>query len=148
MNQTDLHELLNRTDEYLLESKKWLEHSYSVCSGIGMKNTYTLEEMEAFEALSSRFARASDILIQQMLRTINMIELEPGGSVIDRLNKAEQRGYIRSASDLRMVREIRNTIVHEYQKEDIIQLFHDILKTTPDLLEAIEMTHADSRRNI
>lgn len=142
MNQAEKLAILIQTDTYLLESKKWLSHSYNICSGIGKKNHYSIEEMDAFEALSSRFARASDILIQQMLRTISLIELEPDGSVLDRINRAEKQGFIHSAQDLKNIREIRNAIVHEYQQDDIIQLFHDILEYTPTLLETIESTLA------
>lgn len=141
MSRSDILSLLVQNDKYLLESKEWLLHSYEICSAIGVKSVYSVEEMDAFEALSSRFARSSDILIQQMFRTINMVELEPGGSVLDRINRAEKHGYIESANNLRKVREIRNTIVHEYQQNEIIQLFHDLLEATPMLLESIESTH-------
>ncbi len=67
MNQTDARDLLIQTDSYLQESKEWLLHSYQICSGIGKKSAYSIEEMDTFEALSSRFAHSSDILIQQML---------------------------------------------------------------------------------
>lgn len=141
MNRTDALDLLIQTDTYLQESKEWLLHSYQICSGIGKKSAYSIEEMDAFEALSSRFARSSDILIQQMFRTIGVVELEPGGSVLDRINRAEKMGYIESAHEVRTIREIRNTIVNEYQHSEIIQLFHDLLDTTPTLLESIESTH-------
>jgi len=141
MNQTDALDLLIQTDTYLQESKEWLLHSYQICSKIGKKSAYSIEEMDAFESLSSRFARSSDILIQQMFRTIGMVELEPGGSVLDRINRAEKMGYIESAHEVRTIREIRNTIVNEYQHSEIIQLFHDLLDTTPILLESIESTH-------
>ena len=141
MNQTDALDLLIQTDTYLQESKEWLLHSYQICSKIGKKSTYSIVEMDAFEVLSSRFARSSDILIQQMFRTIGMVELEPGGSVLDRINRAEKMGYIESAHEVRTIREIRNTIVNEYQHSEIIQLFHDLLDTTPTLLESIESTH-------
>lgn len=148
MKQSDLIPLLIQTDAYLQESREWLLHSYQICSAIGKKKTYSIEEMDAFEALSSRFARSSDIFMQQMFRTINMIELEPGGSTLDRINRAEKTGCIESAYDLRTIREIRNTIVHEYRHNEIIQLFHDLLDATPLLLESIDSTHTYISRYI
>ncbi len=71
-----------------------------------------------------------------------MIELEPGGTILDRINRAEKLGYINSAKDMKRIREIRNTIVHEYNQKDVIRLFHDILDETPILIESIEMTHS------
>lgn len=142
MNLGEIKEILTQNDEFLLKSKTWLVHSYEICNQIGKKTDYSLDEMDAFEALNSRFARASDLLIHQMFRTIQMIELEPGGTILDRINRAEKLGYINSAEDMKRIREIRNTIVHEYNQKDVIRLFHDILDETPILIESIEMTHS------
>lgn len=37
--------------------------SYALCSPIGVKETYSDTELDDLEALTSRFSRASDILI-------------------------------------------------------------------------------------
>lgn len=39
-----------------------LQYSYEKCSRIGIKTGFTYEELESFEALTSRFARLSDII--------------------------------------------------------------------------------------
>lgn len=39
-----------------------------------------------------------------MFRTIGVVELEPGGGVLDRINRPEKMGYIESAHDVRTIR--------------------------------------------
>ena len=43
-----------------------LTYSYDTLS-IGIKEEYTFDELDKFEALTSRFARTSDMLIQRYL---------------------------------------------------------------------------------
>lgn len=129
-----LSQVLIMTDQ----SKKWLERSYNICMGIGVKETYTDDELDDLEALSGRFSRASDILIQQVYRTIDEVELESGGSVLDRLNRAEKRGIIDSVREVREIRELRNSISHEYEFEGLIEIFHDTLSLTPRLIHLID----------
>ena len=64
--------------------------------------------------MTSRFARLSDIIIQKLLRGLDRYELEPSGSTIDVINRAERRGLIDSAGCWRDLRELRNEIAHEY----------------------------------
>jgi len=119
-------------------AKNWLLRSYEICRPIGIKESYSDEEFDALEALTSRFSRSSDILIQQVYRTIDEVELEPGGTVLDRLNRAEKRGLIDSVQEVRVIRELRNSISHEYEFEDLIVVFHDTLRLTPDLIGLID----------
>lgn len=117
---------------------RWLMRSYALCSPIGLKENYSDTELDDLEALTSRFSRASDILIQHVYRTIDEIELESGGTVLDRLNRAEKRGIIDSVQQVRSIRVLRNNIAHEYVLEDLIEVFHTTLAMTPVLLDHIE----------
>lgn len=119
-------------------AKNWLVRSYEICKPIGIKERYSDKEFDALEALTSRFSHCSDILIQQVYRTIDEVELEHGGTVLDRLNRAEKRGLIDSVQEVRTIRELRNSISHEYEFEDLIAVFHDTLRLTPDLIGLID----------
>lgn len=123
----------------LLEnSNNMLKYSYMKCIEIGVKDSYTLEELDKFEALTSRFARTSDILIQKIFRLIDILELETQGSVIDRINRAEKRGLISSAEIFKQIRRLRNHIAHEYVPTAIEEIFKEVLKLTPYLIECVD----------
>src|SRR5206468_1514016 len=74
----------------------------------------TAGEKESCEALTSRFARLCDFLFQRVFRTIDIIELQDEGTGIDRLNRMEKRGVIPSAQAWRSLRDLRNSIAHDY----------------------------------
>ena len=65
-----------------------------------------MEEHDALEVLASRFARASDLLVQRAFRGIDRAELEDPGSVLDVLARAEKRGLIESVERFRLIREV------------------------------------------
>ncbi len=131
-------ELLQELLEIMEKARDILEYSYRICSDIATKNTYSNEELDKFEALTSRFARLSDILIQRVLRLIETLELESPGTVRDRLNRAEKWGIIDNAEDFFSIRELRNSIAHEYLPEAINQIYREVLKYTPNLFKTSE----------
>ena len=69
----DEMELFARELKLLDEANKMLVYSYEACQEIGIKESYTLEELDKFEALTSRFARTSDMLIQRIFRLIDAL---------------------------------------------------------------------------
>ena len=117
-----------------------LKYSYETCSNIGIKEEYTFDELDRFEALTSRFSRASDILIQKVFRLIDIIELEGKGTVIDRINRAEKRNIIENAEKLKKIRRLRNDIAHEYLPEVVSEIFKEVLGMTATLIGDIEKT--------
>ncbi|NMA83241.1 MAG: hypothetical protein GX962_05185 [Epulopiscium sp.] len=131
-------ELLQEELRLLQDAKKILEYSYHECQRIGIKESYTFEELDKFEALTSRFARTSDVLIQKTFRLIDRIELESPGSVIDRIHRAERRSLISSADLFKEIRRIRNDIDHEYIPGIIELIFEKVLQLTPQLIDSIE----------
>ncbi len=96
------------------------------------------EDLVHLDAITSRFARLADILIQKVFRAIDAIELTDEGTLIDRLNRAEQRGIIDSAEGWRNIRELRNQIAHEYVLEDLHSLFEDVIQFTPLVLKCVD----------
>ena len=89
--------------------------SFSKCNKVNMTEGLTDNEMESLEALTSRFSRLSDILIQKVFRAIDIFDLDDEGTVRDRINRAEKKGYIDSADVFIDIRILRNEISHEYK---------------------------------
>lgn len=124
--------------KFLEESGAALRYSYEVCCQIGIKKEYSLDELDRFEALTSRFARTSDLIVQKLFRLIDILELEQPGSIIDRINNAERRGIISSSETFKQIRILRNQISHEYLPEELKEIFTIVLEFTPVLLETIK----------
>ncbi len=116
----------------------WLRRSYDACLRIGIRQTYTEEEFDAYENLSGRYARTVDVIISKVLRSIDAVELEDGGTLIDVVNRAEKRGLVASADLLRDRKDLRNDIVHEYETDDLRGLFRQVLEATPLLFSIAE----------
>ena len=91
----------------------------------------TMSERESCEALTSRFARLNDFLLQRVFRTLDQIELADEGTVLDRLQRAEARGLISSAERWRELRLLRNAIAHDYLIESADRVNSRIADRSP-----------------
>jgi len=138
VNNRDYQQLLRESLETLSESLRWLKRSCSICVEIGIKEEYLEEEFDAFETFTSRFARTVDIILQKVLRSIDRVELEDQGTLLDVLNRAHKRGLIDSVDEIRLIRELRNDIVHEYTSGKLADLFADVMSNVPKLLDVAE----------
>jgi uncharacterized protein YutE (UPF0331/DUF86 family) len=143
---SNYNELLS--DELLLvnDAAKALGLSYDRCKTAIKKGTRSIEDIERLEALTSRFARLSDILVQKIFRLIDSIELENEGTILDRINRAEKRGLITSADTFKNMRLLRNRIAHEYLKESLEDIFSKTFLFTPELLQCTELTRDFCRK--
>ena len=122
-----------------------LLYSVKKCKNIPLSDGLSYEELESYEALTSRFVRLSDIINQKVFRTIDSLDLDDEGTVRDRINRAEKKGLIKSADDFIDVRILRNEIAHEYKTETIYSIFIKVLELSVVLLESIDtiMSYAD-----
>ncbi len=136
--QTEL-ELMDKAGEYL-------RYSYERCQAIARQDSYTLEELERFESLTGRFARLSDLLIQKIFRLIDQFDLEESGTVRDRINRAEKKGLISNADEFVELRELRNSIAHEYDPAAMLTIFTDVMHYCPMLFDAIKRVHHYSKK--
>jgi hypothetical protein len=123
-------------------SADWVRYSYEQTATIAPKKDYTVDEFNMLENLTSRYARTTDMLVNKVLRSIDIVELEDTGTIIDIMNRAEKRGIVSSAELLRTIKDLRNNIAHEYKITEITGFFADVLKYTPVLLEIIQNTNA------
>jgi len=129
------------SDKQLLEKQLfWIDISYNECVMIGIKNEYSVDEFGRFETLCSRYSRGIDFLIRKMFRTLDEYEFENQGTLVDVVNNAHKRGLFESVEDLRIMKDIRNTIVHEYIEDALVDVFEDVLEYTGKLIKIMKTT--------
>jgi uncharacterized protein YutE (UPF0331/DUF86 family) len=117
------------------EALSWLKRSYEKSLRIQNKEQFTEDDLDALENLASRYAKACDLLIHKVFRSIDKVEFEDEGTLIDVANRAEKRELIDSVDELREMKDLRNQIVHEYISENLKGLFNDIMNFIPKLFE-------------
>ncbi len=137
--------LLQEELEHLAQAAAHLTFSQNRTNGIIQQENWTEEELERLESLTSRFARLSDLLIQKIMRLIDELELTPSGTVLDRIQRAEKRGWIESGRDLVEIRELRNLIAHEYAADKMPEIYQAVSLLTPKLLMIVPkiQSHAE-----
>jgi uncharacterized protein YutE (UPF0331/DUF86 family) len=131
---------LLRDRELLQKQMWWLEYSLNECMRIGIKSEYSVDEFGKFETLCSRYARSIDFLIRKIFRTIDAYEFETQGTLIDVVNHAHKRGLIESVDELRIMKDIRNTIVHEYIEDALADIFDEVLQYSKKLYTIMQTT--------
>ena len=144
----DVKESLRRELDELNRARDVLAYSFEKCAIAGVRVDLSNEELESFEALTSRFVRLSDIIIQKIFRYFDVLDLEDGGTVRDRINRAEKKGIIDNADAFVQIRLLRNEIAHEYKSESIYDIFKRVMAMTPQLMESVERIIAYSLRYI
>jgi hypothetical protein len=99
------------------------------------------EALERLESLTSRFARLADLLTQRLFRLIDDIELVGSSSLLDRIYRAEKRGWL-DAAQMIEIRELRNLIAHEYANDKMPEIFSAVATLAPPLLAIVpKVTH-------
>jgi uncharacterized protein YutE (UPF0331/DUF86 family) len=134
----DIRAILRENLDGMRKSLLWLKRSYAKCTRIGAKENYTEDEFDDFENLASRYARMLDVILNKVFRSIDAIELEDGGTLLDVVNRAEKRGIVDSAERVRDLKDLRNDIVHEYETDDLKSVFRQTLDATPELFDIAE----------
>ena len=145
-----LKDILDESIVLLKTSRTLFRHSMEACTAIGIKNDYSTGELDQFEALTARFARISDICTQKVMRTLFQLLREDCPTFLDRAATAEKIGMIKSADDLVVIRDLRNTIAHEYVLEALNDVFRTVLEYSPVLdgiIDAITL-YAESKKNL
>ena len=132
--------LLQENIQTLQKQIRWLEISYRQCQKIGIKEDYTIDEFGYFETLCSRFSRSIDFIIRKFLRTLDAYEFEDQGTLVDIVNRAHKRRLFEDIEEIRMMKDLRNSIVHEYIEDELTKLFSDVLDYTPRLLRFMQNT--------
>jgi len=132
----------------LQKQRDWLAFLLNECEQIGIKQSFSIEEFGKFETLCSRYARSIDFLIRKFYRTLDLFEFENSGTLIDVVNKAHKRGLLGDIDELRMMKDLRNTIVHEYIEEELQDIFDEVLEYSKKLLKIIDTSVEYAKRYI
>ncbi len=128
-------------DKQLLKKQLfWIEISYNKSREIGIKDQYSIDEFGHLETLCSRYARGIDFLIRKIFRTLDEYEFENQGTLVDVVNNAHKRGLFDSIENLRIMKDVRNTIVHEYIEDELVKVFADVFECTGELVKIIKAT--------
>ena len=122
---------------------KHLEYSLERCAELIGQSDLPPEKLERLESLTSRFARLADLLIQRIFRLIDEIELVGMGTVRDRIERADKRGWA-NASQLVKIRELRNMIAHEYAAEKMVEIYSVVYALATELLAIVPKVSKDA----
>ena len=128
---------LNEDIQRLQKAIKSFRKSFEICKGISIKDEFSFEEEESFDSLTSKFSRISDVYIQKVLKTALLLKREDWSSTIDMINKCEKISLINSAEDVLMIRDLRNSIVHEYAEDIIKEIYSDTLELSEKLINIV-----------
>ncbi|HUZ60528.1 MAG TPA: HepT-like ribonuclease domain-containing protein [Hanamia sp.] len=128
------------------EAARHLNISFERCSGFIDSKEYTEEQLIELEALTARFARLSDLLIQKIFKTIDKLDANSPGTVRDRIMQAEKKGLIEDADTLMEIRNVRNTIAHEYESIDLKEMFLFIFRHSSLLIGVLDNSKTYSTR--
>ena len=138
--------------DYQLLKKQlfWVQLSFDECSLIGIKKAYSVDEFGKFETLCGRYSRGIDFLIRKIFRTLDMYEFENQGTLVDVVNNAHKRGLFDDIEQIRFMKDIRNTIVHEYVEDALVSVFDEVLEYTTILITIMQTTlhYIETRNNI
>lgn len=135
-----IKEKLKADKELLKKQLFWIETSLKECEEIGLKECYSVEEFGKFETLCSRYSRGIDFLIRKIFRTLDAYEFENQGSLIDVVNNAYKRGLFEDIEQLRIMKDVRNTIAHEYIEDALTEVFDEVLEYSKELIKIINST--------
>ena len=124
--------MLNKNLDWLLKSYKKVENiDFS-------KEDLTEEDLEVLETLSNRFGRSVDILINKVLRSLDLLEMEDISRKLDVVIRAEKRGFVEDYKILIEMKDLRNELFHEYIQENLIEKFKEVIENVPKLVKIIE----------
>ena len=134
--------LIKLKQDYALLQKQiyWLDISTKQCKQISIKSEYSIEEFGNFETLCSRYSRSIDFLIRKIFRTIDEYEFENQGTLIDVVNNAHKRELFQDIQTVRLMKDVRNTIVHEYIEDKLTDVFEEVLEYSEVLIEIMNNT--------
>jgi hypothetical protein len=105
----------------------------------------TIDELEVFEALTSRYGRAIDFITSKLFRTIDRVELSDDGTVLDRINRFKKRGVLRDDVNYALLKDLRNRIVHEYVIEANDQVVTEVIAHAELIFEMLRLAEVYCR---
>ena len=92
------------------------------------------------ETLCSCYSQGIDFLIKKIFRILDEFEFENQGTLVNIVNNAHKRGLFADIDLLRTMKDVRNTIAHEYIEDDLVEIFDKVLQYTKELIIIIKNT--------
>ena len=136
---TPIQKLIETEIEKLEMAMNVLSFSHEQVLHFSNVSTLTNEPLVLVEAYTSRFSRLADIFLQSTLKTIDEADLENEGSVRDRINRAEKKGIIQSATIKITIRNLRNKMADEFVFANLQSIFEKTKTFTPMLMYDVKM---------
>jgi uncharacterized protein YutE (UPF0331/DUF86 family) len=116
--------LLRQSLLELAETRRHLDYSFERVKGLPPGVAGASEaDLESIEAFTSRFARSVDLLVNKVLRALDRVELKAQGTLLDVVLRAEARGLVANAAELREMKDVRNIISHDYAGQKLADIF-------------------------
>ena len=124
MKPDHVSQLLKQGLADLGDARRHLDYSFQQIAGLPATLTGATEaQLESVEAFTGRFARAVDLLVNKVLRSLDRVELKPEGTLLDVINRAEKRGFVNRSEELREMKDVRNMIAHDYAGAKAAEIF-------------------------
>ena len=138
-----LLQIIEEQMKLLEQSKISLQYSFNASKKLidnNLHEQFSLAQQDVFEAFASRLARTADILVQKVLKTIQLYESEPVNTVRDMLLQAEKKNLIEDAEKMFELRLFRNEIAHDYLPKSQIAIIEACIYFTPFLITNVDKT--------
>ena len=141
MSREIVQSVLKANREVLEQALPSFRRSLEKCRSLYLNGPRTFEVEESLDALTSKFARVSDIFTQKVLKSLILLTREDAPTFVDRMNLCEKLGVISSAADLIEIRDLRNQIAHEYLSENLTEIYGDCMALSEKLLAEIQVAN-------
>jgi len=141
MSREIVQSVLRSNREVLDQAVPSFSKSLEKCRSLNLAGPRSFEVEESLDALTSKFARVSDIFTQKVLKSLVLLTREDAPTFVDRMNLCEKLGVISSAEDLIEIRDLRNQIAHEYLSDNLTEIYGDCLTLSEKLLAEIQVAH-------
>jgi len=147
MKINNIENVLRESLNDLNLARNHLDYSYGQIATLPQEMAhFSPDQLESVEAFTSRFARVVDLLVNKVLRALDRLELLPQGSLLDVINRAEKRLFVKSSVTLREMKEVRNIIAHDYTGEKTSELLLYCSEQKLTLDEICDKTHAYAKQ--
>ena len=124
MKRDHARSLLQQGLAELANARRHLDYSFQQVAGLSEAlEAVTEKQLESAEAFTGRFARSIDLLVNKVLRSLDRVELKSEGTLLDVINRAEKRGLVERAEELREMKDVRNMIAHDYAGAKAAEIF-------------------------
>jgi uncharacterized protein YutE (UPF0331/DUF86 family) len=124
MKRDHARSLLQQGLAELANARRHLDYSFQQVAGLSdALEPATEKQLESAEAFTGRFTRSIDLLVNKVLRSLDRVELKPEGTLLDVINRAEKRGLVERAQELREMKDVRNMIAHDYAGAKAAEIF-------------------------